>query len=402
MSDNPAVKLDVLIAGGGVAGLWLLARLRKAGYQAALVEDEALGSGQTRFTQGIIHGGIKYTLGGDVTASSQAIVNMPERWRACFEGSGELDLGAARLLSEYQYLWSTGDLASKLSGLFASKNLHGRIDAPPREEYPGLFQDPAFKGQLYRMSEPVLDVASLLRALAEPHKPAILQARIRAVRQLPEYQGAQVSLMDRDGGKLVIETRRLVLAAGSGNESLLRGLGYFSPPMQLRPLRMVMLRGGLRHDLFGHCTQLKLSATPRLTITTHRDSQGERVWYLGGELAELGVEHGPEQQIHEARRELCEVFPWLDLSAAQFACLYIDRAEARQPDGGRPDSFFTDTRGAVITAWPTKLALAPLLADEVMRMLKSQNISPGDEIVLPDWPAPDYAPLPWEEESRWS
>ena len=402
MNASSTLKVDVVIAGGGVAGLWLLARLRRAGYQAILVEDEALGSGQTRFAQGIIHGGIKYTLGGDVTASSQAIADMPDRWRACLDGSGELDLSAARLLSEHQYLWSPGGSASKLSRFFASKMLHGRIDAPVREDYPPFFQNPAFKGQLYRMAEPVLDVVSLLRALAEPHKQAIVLARINAARQLPEYQGVQLTLSEHTGENLIIEARRLVLAAGAGNESLLRGLGYFSPPMQLRPLRMVMLRGGLRHDVFGHCTQLKLSATPRLTITSHRDSAGERVWYLGGELAETGVEHGPERQIETARGELRDIFPWLDLSAAQFACLYIDRAEARQPEGRRPESFFTDARGALITAWPTKLALSPLLADEVLTVLARQGITPGAAVALPDWLKPGYAPLPWQEENRWA
>ena len=53
------LQVDIAIFGGGVAGLWLLNRLRKAGYQAILLEADRLGAGQTRYAQGIIHGGTK-------------------------------------------------------------------------------------------------------------------------------------------------------------------------------------------------------------------------------------------------------------------------------------------------------------------------------------------------------
>src|SRR5665213_2066743 len=50
---------DIAIFGGGIAGLWLLNRLRTAGYSALLFESGALGGGQTNKAQGIIHGGMK-------------------------------------------------------------------------------------------------------------------------------------------------------------------------------------------------------------------------------------------------------------------------------------------------------------------------------------------------------
>ncbi|WP_323150307.1 FAD-dependent oxidoreductase, partial [Pseudomonas oryzihabitans] len=58
---------DILIVGGGVAGLWLNARLRRAGYATVLVETGALGGGQSGKSQGIIHGGTKYALTGMLT-----------------------------------------------------------------------------------------------------------------------------------------------------------------------------------------------------------------------------------------------------------------------------------------------------------------------------------------------
>ena len=42
-----AVEIDVAVFGGGIAGLWLLRRLRALGFDAALFEKNSLGTGQT-------------------------------------------------------------------------------------------------------------------------------------------------------------------------------------------------------------------------------------------------------------------------------------------------------------------------------------------------------------------
>ena len=164
------MKLDVdaVIVGGGIAGLWTLARLRAEGYNAVLLEDEALGTGQTRYAQGIIHGGTKYALTGKLTASSEAVSNMPSIWRACHAGNGELDLSDAVMISDAHYLWSTANLASKLTGFFASQVMRARTTALKPEQRPAIFQHRNFKGNIYRLDEPVFDSISVLRALAEP------------------------------------------------------------------------------------------------------------------------------------------------------------------------------------------------------------------------------------------
>ena len=72
-------KTDIAILGGGIAGLWLLNLLAKRGYSVLLIEKEALGSGQTIASQGMIHGGIKYALGGFLSDASETISAMPAR-----------------------------------------------------------------------------------------------------------------------------------------------------------------------------------------------------------------------------------------------------------------------------------------------------------------------------------
>lgn len=76
------INVDIVIIGGGIAGLWLLNRLSNSGYNALLFEQDKLGGGQSIASQGMIHGGIKYALGGMLTGSSEAIADMPKIGRA--------------------------------------------------------------------------------------------------------------------------------------------------------------------------------------------------------------------------------------------------------------------------------------------------------------------------------
>ncbi|MFN7609893.1 MAG: FAD-dependent oxidoreductase, partial [bacterium] len=52
---------DVVLIGGGIAGLWLANVLQQKGYTVALLEENTLGGEQTLASQGMIHGGQKYT-----------------------------------------------------------------------------------------------------------------------------------------------------------------------------------------------------------------------------------------------------------------------------------------------------------------------------------------------------
>ncbi len=399
MTDQQAVAVDVVIFGGGVAGLWLLARLRKANYNAILVESDTLGTGQTRYAQGIIHGGTKYALTGKLTASSEAVFQMPGIWRDCLQGHGEVDLQEASVLSPHQFMWSTTSFTSRMAGFFASHVMRSRTESLPAKERPLIFQNSKFKGHVYRLDEPVLDTATIIAALAKPHLDAILQATLESVTFNPDAS-SQLALKATDGSRWQVATNRIVLAAGQGNAGLLKTMGRDSPAMQLRPLHMVMLRGGLPERLYAHC--LGASVNPRITITSHSDTFGEIVWYLGGQLSEDGVKRNEAEQIQAAKDELHDLMPWLDLSQTHWSTLRIDRAEPSQPHSKRPDTSFVDETTGVITTWPTKMALAPKLAADVMEQLQHNEVVASGTEPLPAWPQPAFAELPWQEETRWN
>ena len=400
MVNTVNVSVDVLVIGGGIAGLWTHARLQQEGYKSVLLESDALGAGQTRFAQGIIHGGTKYALTGKLTASSEAVADMPSRWRACFEGKGELDLTQAELLSDAHYLWSTTSLTSRISGFFASKVMRSRSDEVDQASLPLVFQNENFKGQFYRLDEPVFNTLSVVRAIAEPRKKSILLIDQETI----EHREKQLSVQASDGQCYAFHYKKIILLAGQGNESLLARFGFELPEMQLRLLKMVVMRGAegnkLRDMIYAHC--LGASVNPRVTITSHLDNEGSIVWYMGGQLAEEGVNKSDGDLITSAKKELGVLIPWLDISDAQWGVLKINRAEIKQPGKARPVTFSIEQNKDVITAWPTKMALSPALADELIAMIKKDNVQASADMSLPLWPQIKYAEFPWNEEKCWS
>ena len=398
------VNVDVLIMGGGIAGLWTLARLQQAGYKTVLLESEALGAGQTRYAQGIIHGGTKYALTGKLTASSEAVADMPSRWRACYEGNGELDLTQAELLSDAHYLWSTASLTSRISGFFASKVMRARSTAMEstgdKKSLPSIFQHKDFKGQFYRLDEPVFNTLSVVRALAEPRKQSILMVN----RETLLSEDGKVNVQSGQGDAYCFHYKKIIFIAGEGNEELLSRFESKQPEMQRRPLKMVVMRGVQDDMIYAHC--LGGSVNPRITITSHRDAQGKIVWYMGGQLAEEGVNKSDAELIQTAKSELKDLIPWLELKDAQWGVLEINRAEinlAGKKGAGttRPDSFSIEKQDDVITAWPTKMALAPALADALVNMIDEDSIERNTDLSLPEWVQPKYADFPWDEKACW-
>lgn len=397
--NNNKVSVDIVIFGGGIAGLWLLNRLRAEGYSALLLESGALGGGQTSKSQGIIHGGMKYALAGAMNSEAMAMADMPDVWRACLEGKGELDLSSVPVLSKNQYLWSPQRFASKLTGFLAGAALSSKVDSVPKQNYPAVFQDPAFKGEVFALNEMVIDVPVLIRELAKANQDAVYQIEPLNDQELKfDADGRLISATVYFAGKTVeIAAQQFVFTAGSGNEVIIKKLKNDTLAMQLRPLHMVMVQTSFDLPLYAHC--MGLGSRPRITITTHHTQSGKAIWYLGGMLAEDGVERNKEEQAVVARKELESLFPWLDFSDAVFSSFYIDRAEPKQRGMLKPDTSYLKTIKNVTVAWPTKLALAPKLAREVMDMFEKEKLSPQvfDTRALRAWPMPPVAIPVWEE-----
>ncbi len=399
MASTDAIEIDALIVGGGVAGLWLLDELRRDGRRVLLLESAALGGGQTVASQGIIHGGLKYTLTGLFTASADAIREMPAVWRACLRGERRPDLRATPVRAEYCHLWRTDDLRSRAGMLGARVGLRVAPARVEREAWPAALR--GCPGAVFRLDEQVVDPVGLVRDLAGQNAAHLLHydppglgverahdGRIRTV----EIRTANAAATRR-----VFRPRFIILAAGAGNADLRARLGLSEPAMQRRPLHMVMLRGGLP-ELNGHCAD---GARTRVTVTTAHDSAGRRIWQVGGQLAEDGVSMDRDALIAHARTELAATLPGVALDNVEWGAYRVDRAEAAA-GGKRPEGISLRQDGNVITAWPTKLALAPQLAAAIAARLEPNADAPATYLeAVAEWPRPAVAQPPWEEETAW-
>lgn len=390
--------VDIAIFGGGIGGLWLLNRLRARGYNAVLFETAALGGGQSINSQGMIHGGIKYALGGSLTGSSEAIADMPEHWRRCLRGEGDVDLRGVNVLSEHFYLWSTENLASRLTGFFASKMARGRVDSVAKNEAHPIFRDPAFRGNLYKLVDVVLDVPSLITQLAERARGTIYHVEESSIAFEKSNDGRIAALTARSGEQTIrCHAQQFVFSAGAGNAALLQNIGASKPEMQLRPLHQALMKHSYPHPLYAHCTGSNPS--PRLTISSHPLRDGSWVWYLGGDLATNGVALNEVDLIAQAKQEVNALFPWVDFGATEWATLRIDRAEPKQKGLIKPDKAFAahaENCSNAIVAWPTKLTLAPNMADAVEQLLAIKPTAPPLPEQCAALPTPPIAEPCWE------
>lgn len=389
-------SVDLIILGGGIAGLWTLNRAVKAGFNAILFEQHTLGGGQSIHSQGIIHGGVKYALHGALTPASNSIKEMPAIWRSCLDGNGQMDLSKARVLSDAHYLWSQKSIGGRLATFFASKALRGRVDDVAESERPAVFRNSGFKGTLYKLNELVLDVPTVIAALAEAVKERIFKAGPGDYQFVIESGNiAGIRLGNINGNGSYITTKTVVATCGEGAANLpLPEL----PTMQLRPLHMAMVKHSSQLPLYAHC--FSGGTRPLVTVTTHYTCNGEPVWYLGGELAEQGVERGEAEQTAAAKQSLQTLLPWVSLENPQWQTVRINRAEPAQSTLTLPDAAFAKQHKNLIVAWPTKLALAPDLADKVLTMLPpaSGGTAPAS---LGTLPRPAVTQAIWDR-GRWT
>ena len=393
-NSGASIPVDALIVGGGIAGLWTLDLLRRRGKNVVLVEAFALGQGQTVSAQGIIHGGLKYALNGIVGTDAQRIAAMPSRWRGACEAGGEPALGQQALLSEATWLWASPSWQGRLGLKGARIGLQSHPEPVAAADRP--FPLNQIKGPCFRVPEPVVDPRVVLSQLLEANREAIVKIDEVDGLQLASQGGivAEATLGQQEHA-VTIAPKTLILTAGVGNEGLRARLGLSERETQRRPLHMVIAQGPLP-ALYGHCVE---GTATRITISSSRpDSVGNRVWQLGGNLAETGVELESDALIDLARDELAALLPSLPLDDVSISTYRVDRAEQTTPHGKRPEDASLDVAGdgRTLTCWPTKMALAPRLAEAIDEHVAAVHPPEAVLAALAHFDRPVVAPAPWE------
>ncbi len=392
--------LDLLVIGAGIAGLAILDRATRTGLSVLAVESAESGRGQSISAQGIIHGGLKYTLKERDLEAADSIRAMPEAWRRFVESPAkmDLDLRDATILSPCTWVWRTDSLASRIGMLGAKTMLRTRTDTVAPEDRPTLLQ--SMTGKVLRVEEPVFDTKSVLATLSRQHEDRLVSVDHAEGLELRSKAGRieTVVLRDRAGASFEVRPRQVVCAAGVGNEAILSRLGLETNVAQRRPLHMTLLRGRGLPELYGHCVD---GNKTRVTITSNRDPEGRTVWQLGGDLSERGNARDEDEQIRVAAKELAAVLPRLDLDAHEevaWSSYRVDRAERKTSSGWRPDDAEVfEAAPGLLVAWPTKWALAPRLAAAVVDLVAAPSTRSAVFTAPADFARPRVASFPWED-----
>lgn len=392
-------KADIIIFGAGVAGLWLHHRFSKAGYNSLLLETDAIGGQQSIASQGILHSGLKYTLAGKVNKLAQSISAMPDRWRAAMQhySGAEVDLTRAAMMAPSQLLMIPDGFMGGLIKIVTEKTLGNGVTDIPRDDWPDGIAQSGFKGRLVSMGEPVLNAASVMRALAEPYQRSIRRIDMDFTSFDQDDAGDISSIWIDDEHE--IKAQHVIFTAAASNAKIARMLGHDEGlKTQARPLLMGMLRPA-PFDCFAHL--VGPSDKPVATITTHYDHNKQRVWYVGAAVAERAKEDDPRKVRKAMMDALKKYMPAIDVSHFEWATLPIDRIEgASETDGWMPDTPTVHRAGNAFYCWPTKLTFAPMLGDKLAEFLPApQGVKAADWSFLEEAP---FAPLPWDALERWN
>jgi hypothetical protein len=379
---------DIVIIGGGIAGLWTLARLKASGFDCLLIENKVLGGGQSIASQGIIHSGLKYTLAGKVNSLAKSISAMPDRWRAALNGTGEIDLRQARIAANSQQLLIPSGLLGGITKVVTQQILGRGAHVIPQDQWPDGLKENGFHGSVIHMGEPVLDIPSVISAIAEQHKDCIknLDSGFRR-----DDTGHVV--MDCNGD--TITAQKFIFTAASSNHDIAKSLGHDDGlETQIRPLLMGIMKNA-PFPLYAHF--VGASDKPVATITTHQTQDGNLIWYLGGQVAERNKESPPETVYTAIKTAFEKYLPKLKTSNLEFSVLPIDRIEGKSAaQGWLPDTPTIHECGNALYCWPTKLTFAPLLGDMIIERLRRDNIHPsGKHSDFEFLSQADLAKTPW-------
>ncbi|MCF8496017.1 MAG: FAD-dependent oxidoreductase [Alphaproteobacteria bacterium] len=376
MSREKPLQADVIIAGAGIAGLWILNLLKRRGYNALLLETDHIGGGQTIAAQGIIHSGLKYMLAEKMTGPARSLADMPQRWREALAGKGEVDLSAVNVAAGTQHLLIPKGFTGGFLKTMAEKTLGDSVREMAPDLWPLSLKSAGFKGSVLAMNETVLDVPAVIRALAEPYRHCIRKADIN---------------------DLEAEAEVFIFTAAAGNEKIAKRRGHEKKlKSRARPLLMGMLKPA-PFSLFTHL--VGASEKPVATVTTHKAADGTLVWYVGGQVAERPGDSNPGDVLQAMKDAFKKYMPGVDLGGMEWAVLPIDRVEGQ---GGAkawlPDMPTVRAVDDCLYCWPTKLTFAPMLGDMVMDHLEKNGLQSSCH--QSDWsflPEVDYALPPWDK-----
>jgi L-2-hydroxyglutarate oxidase LhgO len=386
-------KTDIVLIGGGIAGLWLLNRLKKEGFSVILLESEKIGGVQTIHSQGVIHSGFKYQNHPEIVAKLKA---MRHEWTAVLQGRGGVNLSKTKISATSQHYWTQN---ATVNADFYNNLLGDDFKKLSKKDFPALLKHSNYTGQVFEAEEMIIDMPSLIRNLYDNYVNFIFKMNQKTHFYLDEKGGIQ-SLILENGDS--IEAQFFIFTAGAGNEQFVNDLKINSlrfksmQKMQKRPLHQVVIYKQNLPDFNGVCVSPEQNAFTPVIITTHYTKNKQKVWQLGGDIATKGVNRSDKEQILFAKAEMNRLLPNINWSDAHFENFRVDRAEPLQSAAILPTDACVDVCMNAIQVFPVKFALMPEVADKVLSVFKGLKINAMCDFKMPNWGKPDLLKPVWD------
>ena len=351
---------DVVVIGGGVTGA-LLSRELAVDRSVLLIDQGGYGAGQSNHSHGYLHQGYIYISGA--TGLIRSLGQGATRWREILHAAGCKPVTPG----------STVAFTDQLS-VAAARALWSRASLPIRSGPPPAGFDGRTFAACFSTAEPSYDFTGLLQALQEdlvgvPQ----MRARLRRIRiQGGEVTGVEVQHA-ADRTRLLLRARAYVLAAGASNIGLLhqatryRGRAISRMSFMLvaagehLPPTSLILPGNTHYGLF--------------VVSRPRDGGGN-VWLISNfvSMAHDGYNRSARRLwLKSMLGTIGPIAPVLRDADVRWALYNAPKGELRDSPGtmkghgwegfGLPNLFVLA---------PTKLTLAPLLADDVAHELRSR------------------------------
>lgn len=317
---------DVIVFGAGLSGLWIANRLKRAGYNVTVIEKDRIGGAMQGFS-------------GILDLADEVI---SDKWRACFDGYGDINLTHVNVVSDEIIGWTSESKTPPDAGVSAQ--------ILRKKDYPEIFsRQKDFRGSVYRVPGMAVDMSSLVAALAKSLEGCIITSEMTNV--LPD---GQVAISDR-----ALQARLIIFAMGAGNDEVFRLLKVSNTIAPPRPCRSFTLHY-MDEPFFGHALD-----PSRIVVASHAEAAGY-VWHISGAIGFDTAAMDDDAAIAHAKTSMQELFPQYDWPAISWTT-----------ESGRlvvRDDPLLHQRGRLLLAWPGRIELLPELGDRVMRWLKGKDI----------------------------
>lgn len=379
-------EVDVLIAGSGIAGVLIAARLSDAGFRCLLVDPLGIAAEQSGHSHGYLHQGYIYLRAEGELATR--LKKARENWNT--------------YIQEAPSIFRQNDLSligfeNPNSASFAMRTWRNSdlpINPLARQHWP-LNLKSTNLSVIFQTDEPSYDFTKILSHILT-QRPGIEYGIGKVTKLFIKNSICRKVQMRINGTRRSVHGRHVVLASGIGNSAILQNtFGHFTQAPTIRTSFMLVIKGAELESL-----SLIIPENPYYGLfMVSRTIEDEHVWLISNYLSFSGLVEtssvAAKYWVRATIRTIDSLFPHLKSLPLKWGFYSAPKAELRRDPSRLPDTNMIENFGIknVSLVWPTKLTLGPLLIDELFSIINKDLIHPLEKksSSRPSWISPMFS-----------